>query len=142
MFTVLTGARQGLSYGTKIRLPDALVMTFLFKKGTLEEKILGIVRMAFIHARNLSLFVACYKASLLGLGMADSPPPGLTPGRPSRAWHPALAGALGGYLVWGNYSSVNYQVRQRGPLAASAMKPHRPHGTTAATVVRRRRCRP
>ena len=110
MFTVLTGARQGLSYGTKIRLPHALVMTLLFKKGTLESKVKGIINMAFIHARNLALFVACYKASLLGLGAVDSPPAGLTPGRPSRDWHPALAGALGGYLVWGNYSSVNYQV--------------------------------
>mmetsp|Transcript_71566 Transcript_71566/g.202181 ORF Transcript_71566/g.202181 Transcript_71566/m.202181 type:complete len:259 (+) Transcript_71566:72-848(+) len=109
MFTVLTGARQGLSYGTKIRLPHALVMTLLFKKGTLESKVKGIINMAFIHARNLALFVACYKASLLGLGAVDSPA-GLTPGRPSRDWHPALAGALGGYLVWGNYSSVNYQI--------------------------------
>jgi len=32
------------------------------------------------------------------------------PGHPERAHHALLAGAIGGYCVWGRYSSVNHQV--------------------------------
>lgn len=46
--TVLSAARQGASYGAKIRLPHALVMTFLFQKGTLESKIKRIVQVTFL----------------------------------------------------------------------------------------------
>jgi len=46
----------------------------------------------------------------------DLPPPPLQlsqpkpAGHPERTYHSFLAGALGGYLVWGRYSSVNYQI--------------------------------
>jgi len=32
------------------------------------------------------------------------------PGHPERSHHALVAGAIGGYLVWGRYSSVNYQI--------------------------------
>jgi hypothetical protein len=32
------------------------------------------------------------------------------PGRPERPYHALVAGAVGGYFVWGRYSSVNYQI--------------------------------
>ena len=32
------------------------------------------------------------------------------PGHPERSHHALIAGAVGGYLVWGRYSSVNYQI--------------------------------
>ncbi|KAL7528073.1 hypothetical protein ACHAXR_002252 [Thalassiosira sp. AJA248-18] len=32
------------------------------------------------------------------------------PGLPERPYHAFLAGAVGGYLVWGRYSGVNYQL--------------------------------
>ena len=32
------------------------------------------------------------------------------PGIPECNYHALVAGAIGGYLVWGRYSSVNYQV--------------------------------
>lgn len=32
------------------------------------------------------------------------------PGHPENAYHSFVAGAVGGYLVWGRYSSVNYQI--------------------------------
>ena len=107
-----TGAKQGLNYGTRIRLPHALVMTLLFRKGPLKDKLHAIVKMAFLHARNLALFVATYKASLVALACAADGrcAPSSEPGRPTRPWHPLVAGALGGYLVWGDYSSVNYQI--------------------------------
>ena len=31
-------------------------------------------------------------------------------GHPERSDHALFAGAIGGYLIWGRYSSVNYQV--------------------------------
>lgn len=31
-------------------------------------------------------------------------------GQPERAYHALLAGAVGGYVVWGKYSSVNHQI--------------------------------
>lgn len=31
-------------------------------------------------------------------------------GHPERSHHALFAGAIGGYLIWGRYSSVNYQV--------------------------------
>jgi len=32
------------------------------------------------------------------------------PGLPEQPYHAFLAGSVGGYLVWGNYSSINYQL--------------------------------
>ena len=32
------------------------------------------------------------------------------PGLPERPQHAAIAGAVGGYLIWGKYNSINYQV--------------------------------
>lgn len=32
------------------------------------------------------------------------------PGHPERSHHALVAGAIGGYLVWGRYSGVNYQI--------------------------------
>jgi peroxisomal membrane protein 4 len=32
------------------------------------------------------------------------------PGIPQSPWHAFLGGAVGGYLVWGKYSSINYQI--------------------------------
>ena len=33
-----------------------------------------------------------------------------TPGLPEQPYHAFLAGAVGGYIVWGRYSGVNYQL--------------------------------
>jgi peroxisomal membrane protein 4 len=32
------------------------------------------------------------------------------PGYPERAHHALLAGSIGGYVVWGRYSSINHQI--------------------------------
>lgn len=46
--------------------------------------------------------------------IVDGPTPSVVPtsmaGKPERIYHALLAGAAGGYYVWGNYSSVNYQI--------------------------------
>ena len=40
-----------------------------------------------------------------GLGRRSGPP-----GHPERSHHALVAGAVGGYLIWGRYSSVNNQI--------------------------------
>ena len=32
------------------------------------------------------------------------------PGLPERTQHAVIAGSLGGYIIWGKYSSINYQI--------------------------------
>lgn len=36
--------------------------------------------------------------------------PGAPPGLPEKPYHAFLAGTIGGYIVWGRYSGVNYQL--------------------------------
>lgn len=42
--------------------------------------------------------------------MSQSEPMMKSPGIPEEPIHSFLAGAIGGYFVWGRYSSVNYQI--------------------------------
>jgi peroxisomal membrane protein 4 len=87
-------------------------MVFLFQQGPIRDKIRRIVKVTFEHTKNLAVFVGIYKAVLSFLRQA--PPitgkPNLQLGKPASPWHAAIAGAVGGYLVWANYSSVNYQI--------------------------------
>ncbi|GAB7365196.1 hypothetical protein MBLNU230_g6282t1 [Neophaeotheca triangularis] len=98
--------RNGLVYGTKVRLPHALVMIFLFRSGTVREKIRLIYKATRQHATNLAKFALLYKSSLLALKSVNS-------GKESSV-HTFLAGLFGGYWVFGHGpaagSSVNQQI--------------------------------
>jgi peroxisomal membrane protein 4 len=89
-------------------------MIFLFQNGTLRQKLRGVVKLTFEHSKNLALFVGVYKTVLAVLRQNKqivSPQSAITPvGKPAEHWHAAVAGAVGGYLVWGRYSGVNYQI--------------------------------
>lgn len=89
-------------------------MIFLFQSGTLREKLRGVVRLTFEHTKNLALFVGVYKMVLAVMRQNKQiidPGSVTTPvGKPAAHWHAAVAGAVGGYLVWGRYSGVNYQI--------------------------------
>ena len=148
----------GMRYGVKIRLPHAVVMTFLFRKDlSPKKKIQMIVRLVVEHASNLAAFASIYKFSLAvlkcssrsirqGVGLEEngkrsishgikqlgkmlillivdgpfgsfdscnkhtSVSRAIKAGEPERPYHSLLAGATGGYIVWGRYSSVNYQI--------------------------------
>jgi hypothetical protein len=41
----------GVIYGAKIRFPHALVMTFLFRDGSLQDKIKAIWQATYTHSR-------------------------------------------------------------------------------------------
>ncbi|KAL9592497.1 MAG: hypothetical protein Q9179_006658 [Wetmoreana sp. 5 TL-2023] len=105
LLAIVKGARNGFTYGAKIRFPHALVMVFLFRSGTLQEKFKIIFKATFQHARNLATFATCYKAVMLLLRSISSDGKEASP-------HTFLAGLLGGYMVFGRgiQSSVNQQI--------------------------------
>ncbi|XP_024094484.1 peroxisomal membrane protein 4 isoform X2 [Pongo pygmaeus] len=100
---VLKGFRNGAVYGAKIRAPHALVMTFLFRNGSLQEKLWAILQATYIHSWNLARFVFTYK----GLRALQSCIQGKT--YPAHAF---LAAFLGGILVFGENNNINSQMRQ------------------------------
>ena len=111
LLSTYRGLMQGVYYGAKIRLPHATVMTLLFQSGSLSQKARAIAWMTFQHARNLGAFVLLYKGSVAVLRNLD----GFDKDRAAfgiagRPLHALAAGAVGGYCVWSNYSSVNFQI--------------------------------
>ncbi|TDH70816.1 uncharacterized protein CCR75_008731 [Bremia lactucae] len=114
LLTILRGARNGLLYGTKVRAPHAMVMIFLFQKGSIRQKLREVVHLTYEHSKNLAFFVGIYKLVLAMLRLhkehALKQYVGVGIGKPSAHWHAAVAGGIGGYMVWGRYSSVNFQI--------------------------------
>jgi len=114
LLSVWRGFRNGLYYGTKIRLPHALVMTLLFRRSSNIKKMLDpIAKLTWEHSRNLALFAGFYKL-LLAVGRVvrvklgdklDSPR-----GMPASQLDSFLAAAFVGRFIWGRYSSVNSQI--------------------------------
>jgi len=104
LLSILKGTRNGLVYGTKVRFPHALVMTMLFRSGTLREKSRSILLATRTHAKNLGLFVTLYKTAMYLLRTQRG-------GKEAQA-DSFVAGLLGGYIVFGrgDQSSVNQQI--------------------------------
>ncbi|XP_053385202.1 peroxisomal membrane protein 4-like isoform X2 [Mercenaria mercenaria] len=88
-------------YGAKVRFPHALVMTFLFKEGSLQEKIKAILEATFTHSKNLAVFVFLYK-SLTNLMQHFQ--------TEKSQIHSFIAAFIGGYFVFGKYNKVNEQI--------------------------------
>ncbi|XP_009635664.2 peroxisomal membrane protein 4 [Egretta garzetta] len=89
------------SYGAKIRAPHALVMTFLFKSGSLREKLKSIAQATYTHSRNLAYFVFTYK----GLMALQSRLQGK-----KIPFHSFFAACIGGWLVFGENNPINSQI--------------------------------
>ncbi|XP_030068273.1 peroxisomal membrane protein 4 [Microcaecilia unicolor] len=98
---VLKGFRNGAVYGAKIRAPHALVMTFLFKSGSLREKLKAIAQATYTHSRNLACFVFTYKG-LLALQT-------YLQGHQLQA-HSFLAACVSGWLIFGENNNINSQI--------------------------------
>ena len=90
------------SYGAKIRAPHALVMTFLFRSGSLREKLRAILQATYTHSWNLARFVFLYK----GLCALQSHVQGKT-----YQAHSFVSAFIGGLLVFGNNNNINSQVK-------------------------------
>ncbi|KAG1169554.1 hypothetical protein G6F70_008218 [Rhizopus microsporus] len=100
--SVLKGFRNGVVYGAKVRFPHALVMTILFKTGSVESKVKGILRATKQHALNLGIFATIYKTLMIvQRKMNDGKEASL---------HPFIAGVIGGYYVFGDNNSINQQI--------------------------------
>ncbi|KAI1775631.1 peroxisomal membrane protein 4 [Hypoxylon cercidicola] len=143
LLAVAKGARNGAVYGAKVRFPHALVMVFLFRPGTIRQKLSLVLRATRTHARNLARFAFIYKLACYVLKHY-----GATPGKEGR-YDSFVAGLLGGYAVFGGrsrksgkISSVNQQIvvyvfaRVVLALARLAVKPD---GRTGLPLVSRER---
>ncbi|KAL3842191.1 hypothetical protein ACJMK2_020233 [Sinanodonta woodiana] len=101
LLSAIKGFRNGAVYGAKVRFPHALVMAFLFKRGSLYEKFKTIIEATFTHSKNLALFVFIYKSLMSLMEQIQFK---------REQYHPFLAAFLGGYLIFGKYNKVNEQI--------------------------------
>jgi len=101
LLSVVRGFRNGVIYGAKIRAPHAFVMTFLFYPGSIREKLTYILQATYEHSRNLGMFVALYKTFVCILRHMRQKESGL---------NSLLAGAVGGWFMFGEESPVNSQI--------------------------------
>ncbi|CAH1785331.1 unnamed protein product [Owenia fusiformis] len=101
LLAVIKGLRNGAVYGAKIRAPHAVVMTFLFKTGSLSDKLRSIFEATWTHSRNLASFVFLYKTMTSILTWLEEKP---------EQYHSFFAAFIGGYYVFGNYNKVNEQI--------------------------------
>eukprot|EP01012_Entosiphon_sulcatum_P050139 TRINITY_DN68911_c0_g1_i1.p1 TRINITY_DN68911_c0_g1~~TRINITY_DN68911_c0_g1_i1.p1 ORF type:complete len:199 (-),score=23.94 TRINITY_DN68911_c0_g1_i1:14-610(-) len=99
--SLIKALRNGVVYGTKIRFPHALVMTLLFRNGSLQDKATSIISATKQHAQNLGSFVLLFKAILYLLQFIE--------GKQSSS-HAFLAGVIGGAVVFGSDNPVNMQI--------------------------------
>ncbi len=106
LFSLLKGFRNGIVYGCKVRFPHSLVMTTLFKDGTVSEKILTILKATKRHARNLALMVFIFKTS----HWAQRKVGGIAAFERAPEWFTLISGALAGYFVFGTDNPVDQQV--------------------------------
>jgi peroxisomal membrane protein 4 len=94
-------------------------MIFLFRSGTVREKLSLIFRATRTHAQNLAKYASVYKLTMLFLKKF-----GATPGKEG-PYDTFFAGLLGGYLVFGrrskrgHISSVSKQIVIFGTPALS-----------------------
>ncbi|BFZ53709.1 hypothetical protein PYCC9005_000739 [Savitreella phatthalungensis] len=102
ILALLKGFRNGLVYGAKIRAPHAFVMTVLFKRGTITQKLRLVFNATKQHALNLAQYVTIYKTTMFFLRTAN--------GGKERAFDSFLAGLLGGYIIFRENNNVNQQI--------------------------------
>jgi len=101
ILSLVKGFRNGAVYGAKVRFAHALVVTFLFKGGSLTSQARTIWEATYTHSRNLALFVFTYKSLTALLREMESKP---------KEYHSFVAALIGGYLVFGKYNKVNEQI--------------------------------
>lgn len=83
------------------------------------KTLLFVLKLISSNLRNVSpesrKNVFCNLGRSIALFLVDGPTKGRRlvprpPGTPERTQHAAISGAIGGYLVWSNPSSINYQI--------------------------------
>jgi peroxisomal membrane protein 4 len=106
LLSLVKGIRNGAVYGAKVRFPHALVMIFLFRSGTIREKVKLVLNATRQHARNLAVFALIYKSSMIVLRNVNPAAVGK-----EGKYDSFFAGLLGGYAVFGRHkSSITQQI--------------------------------
>lgn len=95
----LKGLRNGLYYGSKVRLVHSFIMTLLFKDLT-KSSLKQILKMTLEHAKNLGKFVFLYKLMVALLQRLYK----------RTSLNNFLSGLVCGYVVWRHKTPVNYQI--------------------------------
>ena len=102
LLSVVRGFRQGVVYGAKIRFPHALVMTAIFRTGSLEDKAHDVLSATLTHARSLGCYVALYKlTSCLLRHLTRSA---------SQPLIPLIAGFVSGAAMFGSSTPITTQI--------------------------------
>ncbi|PWN39960.1 peroxisomal protein [Ceraceosorus guamensis] len=99
---VVKAARNGLVYGAKIRFPHALVMSILFGRGSMQDRMRFVFKATKQHSLNLCKFASLYKALTILLRRTNG-------GKP-RSLDSFIGGVVGGYVVFGERNAVNEQI--------------------------------
>lgn len=76
LLAIVKAARNGAVYGAKVRFPHALVMVFMFRSGTIQQKVQLVFKATRTHASNLARFAVIYKSACYALKYY-----GATPGK-------------------------------------------------------------
>lgn len=97
----LRGLRNGLYYGGKVRFTHALVMSILFKRGSLKHRAISIAKLTWEHARNLGVYVFFYKLLVCFLQRVR---------HKQSKFHSLIAGFVVGGLVFKDKTAVNSQI--------------------------------
>jgi peroxisomal membrane protein 4 len=99
---VLKSGRNGFVYGSRVRFAHSIVMALLFKNGSLMSKFMEAVNLSREHGTLLAKFSIVYKGILLALHNIF---------RCKQPWHFFVAGAVGGWFVWGSkFDTINSTV--------------------------------
>ena len=101
LLRVLRGLRNGIIYGAKVRFPHALVMTFLFRDGSFQDKLKGIAKATITHAKNLGLFALTFKLIRELLAFIRQTDDG---------FNTLIAGFIGGGLRFGENDPITSQI--------------------------------
>lgn len=95
------GLRNGIYYGAKVRFVHSLVMTLVFKNGSLEDKLKNIFSLTYEHSKNLGIYVFIYKSVCCILRKIL---------KKDHHWIPFIAGIIGSLVMWSNNTPVNQQL--------------------------------
>lgn len=96
VFGVLRAARNGAVYGGKVRFLHALVISLLYRRGSLRQRLVLVFNATKQHAETLASFAVIYKAAyailLLVAKSVDVPL--------SRSYAKFMAGCIGSWVVY------------------------------------------
>ena len=137
LLSIVRGFRQGVVYGAKIRFPHALVMTFLFRGGSLSDKASAIATATYTHARSLGAYAALYKLLTCALRHTTGQSTQSSP------FIPLTSGFIAGALMFGRSSPITTQINMYGQThaththrctPATSMQPQPPSTPAVSTI--------